>query len=215
MKVLTYVVGPLETNTYVIYDEKSLEALIVDPGGDEIVDYVSNLLVDLNVKYVIATHGHLDHVLGIRALRSLCKVKFLIHRDDKDVLSMSLDWADIWGVNVTLDDVKPDDYLDEGFSVTLGGVEFKILHTPGHSPGSITIYAPSLKIAFTGDTLFKGSVGRTDLPGGSLKELKASLRRLVIELDKSTKVFPGHGPSTTLEEELTNNRYLRNVNAIT
>lgn len=215
MRVLTYVVGPLETNMYVIYDEKSLEALIVDPGGDEVLDYVSDLLRELKVKYVVATHGHLDHVLGIRALRRAYNVKFLIHRSDKDVLSTSLGWADLWGINVTLDDVRPDDYLDEGFSAILGSVELKVLHTPGHSPGSITLYAPSLKIAFTGDTLFRGSVGRTDLPGGSLKELKASLRKLVRELDRSTRVFPGHGPSTTLEEELTSNRYLRNINAIT
>lgn len=212
--VYTYVVGPLRTNTYVIYDEKSLEAIIVDPGGDEVLDYVGDMLKELNLKYVIATHGHLDHVLGIRSLRRASRVGLLLHKADESLLSVGLEWAGLWGIGVTLGEIRPDGHVYEGFTITLGETQVRVLHTPGHTPGSVTLYVPSLRLAFTGDTLFRGSVGRTDLPGGSSVELMASLRRLLIELDRASKLLPGHGPSTTLEEELLSNRYLRSLNVM-
>ncbi len=214
MKVLTYVVGPLNTNMYVIYDEASLEALIIDPGGDEAIDYINNVAKDLKLKYIIATHGHVDHVIGVRKLRKVIKAPFLLHGADHEVLNESLEWALMWNINVDLKEVMPDGDLNGIRELVLGDTLLRVMHTPGHTPGSVTLFIPSLKVAFTGDTIFKESVGRTDLPGGSWDELKRSLRRLVLELDRDYVIYPGHGPSTTLEHELINNRYLRRVKAI-
>lgn len=213
MRILTYVVGPLNTNMYVVYDESSLEAIVIDPGGDDVLDYINEVVKDLKLKYIIATHGHIDHVIGVRKLRNVIKAPFLLHRADYEVLNESLEWAMMWNINVDLKEIMPDGDLNEVSEIALGDTLLKIMPTPGHTPGSVTLYIPSLKVAFTGDTLFRESVGRTDLPGGSWEELKRSLKRLVAELDRDYMIYPGHGPATNLGHELTNNRYLRRINS--
>jgi len=211
IKVVKYVTGPLSTNMYLIYDEELLEALILDPGGVDVGECVSTINeLGLRVKYIIATHGHVDHVLGVSSLRQLTNAQFLIHPDDEVVIDESSSWMRPWGLNL-VDRPRSDGYLLDGDLVKLGKAVVKVIHTPGHTPGSLTLYIPSYNIAFTGDTLFAGSVGRTDLPRGSLDLLKGSLRRLLRELGSETVIYPGHGPATKMGLELRRNVYLRYV----
>jgi glyoxylase-like metal-dependent hydrolase (beta-lactamase superfamily II) len=212
LKILNYVVGPLSTNAYVIYDVSTLEALVIDPATDEILPKISDLISSgLKVVGIIATHGHADHVCGVKRLKELVSCRFMLHELDVEVLKESVEWALEWGIDISFNDVRPDILLKGGEVLRLGSDEIQIIHTPGHTPGSITIYIPSSKVLFTGDTLFKESVGRTDLPGGSWDKLVNSLRMLVTRFERDVVVYPGHGPSSTIGYEVDNNLYVRRV----
>ncbi|MCC6021957.1 MAG: MBL fold metallo-hydrolase [Desulfurococcaceae archaeon] len=212
LRILNYVLGPLNTNAYVIYDVSTLEALVIDPATDEILPKISDLISSgLKVVGIIATHGHADHVCGVKGLRELVGCRFMLHELDVEVLKESVEWALEWGIDVSFNDVRPDILLKGGEVLRLGSDEVQIIHTPGHTPGSITIYIPSSKVLFTGDTLFKESVGRTDLPGGSWDKLVNSLRMLVTRFERDVVVYPGHGPSSTIGYEVDNNLYVKRV----
>lgn len=212
LKILNYVLGPLNTNAYVIYDVSTLEALVIDPATDEILPKISDLISSgLKVVGIIATHGHADHVCGVKGLRELVGCRFMLHELDVEVLKESVEWALEWGIDISFNDVRPDILLKGGGVLRLGSDEVQIIHTPGHTPGSITIYIPSSKVLFTGDTLFKESVGRTDLPGGSWDKLVNSLRMLVTRFERDVVVYPGHGPSSTIGYEVDNNLYVKRV----
>lgn len=212
MKVLTYVVGPLKVNSYIIYDEESMEALIIDPGDSELTTRIEELMrAGLNFSRIIATHGHIDHVAGVKDLRGVSNAKFFLHKLDVEIMDVSLDWGWELGYKLELEDIMPD-YLYEGEEVfRLGNYEVEVIHTPGHTPGSIVLNIPALKIAFTGDTLFRESVGRTDLMGGSWNALKESIRKLISRLSVDTIIYPGHGSSSTIEYELANNRFIKSI----
>jgi glyoxylase-like metal-dependent hydrolase (beta-lactamase superfamily II) len=212
LKILNYVLGPLNTNTYVIYNVSTLEALVIDPATDEILPKISDLVSSgLKVVDIIATHGHADHVCGVKGLRELVGCRFMLHELDVEVLKESVEWALEWGIDISFNDVRPDILLKGGEVLRLGSDEIQIIHTPGHTPGSITIYIPSSKVLFTGDALFKESIGRTDLPGGSWDKLVNSLRMLVTRFEHDVVVYPGHGPSSTIGYEVDNNLYVRRV----
>jgi glyoxylase-like metal-dependent hydrolase (beta-lactamase superfamily II) len=212
LRILNYVLGPLNTNAYVIYDVSTLEALVIDPATDEILPKISDLISSgLKVVGIIATHGHADHVCGVKGLRELVGCRFMLHELDVEVLKESVEWALEWGIDISFNDVRPDILLKGGEVLRLGSAEIQIIHTPGHTPGSITIYIPSSKVLFTGDTLFKESVGRTDLPGGSWDKLVNSLRMLITRFERDVVVYPGHGPSSTIGYEVDNNLYVRRV----
>lgn len=212
MKLVNYVVGPLSTNSYVIYDEVTMDAIVIDPGSNELVPKCRELIgKGLKFSKIIATHGHVDHVAGVKSLREITGAKFMLHKSDIEIMDVSLDWGWELGYNLSLEDLRPD-YIYEGDeAVSLGDLEIKIIHTPGHTPGSIVLYIPSLKIAFTGDTLFRESVGRTDLMGGSWPALKESIRKLATTFSNETIIYPGHGPSSTLGYELRNNRFVKHI----
>jgi glyoxylase-like metal-dependent hydrolase (beta-lactamase superfamily II) len=212
LRILNYVLGPLNTNAYVIYDVSTLEALVIDPATDEILPKISDLISSgLKVVGIIATHGHADHVCGVKGLRELVGCRFMLHELDVEVLKESVEWALEWGIDISFNDVRPDILLKGDEVLRLGSDEIQIIHTPGHTPGSITIYIPSSKVLFTGDTLFKESVGRTDLPGGSWDKLVNSLRMLVTRFERDVVVYPGHGPSSTIGYEVDNNLYVKRV----
>ncbi len=212
LRILNYVVGPLHTNAYVVYDEESLEALVIDPGDDAIVAKIANLIKSgIRINGVVATHGHADHVCGVKKLNELVKSVFMLHELDVEVLEGSIEWASDWGISAAIEDLRPDILLRGGEVLRLGGSEVEIIHTPGHTPGSITLYIPSFKALFTGDTLFKESVGRTDLPGGSWDKLVSSLKMLVTRFEHDVIIYPGHGPSSTIGYEVSNNTYVRRI----
>jgi len=212
LRILNYVVGPLNTNAYVVYDDDVLEALVIDPATDEILNKINDLInSDLEIVGVIATHGHADHVCGVKGLRELVGCKFMLHELDVEVLKESVEWALEWGIDISFNDVRPNMLLKGGETLRLGDNEIQIIHTPGHTPGSITLYIPSSKALFTGDTLFKESVGRTDLPGGSWDKLASSLKMLVTRFEYDVVVYPGHGPNSTIGYEVSNNLYVRRV----
>ncbi len=188
------VVGPLEVNCYVIFDPSTKEAFVVDPGDepDRIMELINS--DSLSVKYIICTHTHFDHVGAVPELKEQTGAKILIHEDEKEIYEAARDMAAFWGYDIP-PLPSPDLFIKEGYEITIGGLNFKILHTPGHSPGGICIYGNG--VVLTGDTLFAGSVGRTDFPGGDINKLRDSFRRLM-SLPEETEVLPGHGPRSTI-----------------
>ena len=206
--VKAFVLGILRTNTYVVYDDLSKDAFIVDPG-EKSFD-VLNFVVGrgLRVRAVVATHGHFDHVLGVDFLRNSLGAEFYMHSDDVDVAYWSGELARRWGIEVG-SIPKPDKTLCDGDVLELGSIKIGVVHTPGHSPGSTSLYVESIKTLFTGDTLFREAVGRTDLLGGSEEMLKQSIRRIFRVFPLETVVYPGHGPFTTLGHEYERNMFVR------
>jgi len=206
MIIRSLVVGPLENNCFIIADENTKEGLVVDPGDepDRILDLINKN--SFNIKYIVCTHAHFDHVGAVPDLKKETGAKLVIHRDDLELYKSTKDQAAIWGYE--LDPLpEPDMFVSEGDKIEVGDLRFEILHTPGHSPGGICLYGEGILI--TGDTLFAGSVGRTDFYGGDMEKLKRSFRRLLSLSDK-IKVLPGHGPETTIGQERTDNFFSYN-----
>jgi hydroxyacylglutathione hydrolase len=193
------VVGELSTNCYIVNPEGSNEAAIIDPGGE--AEKILGVINEnkLMVKYIINTHGHYDHTAANERLTKATGLSVLIHPEDIALLTdPGLTFFFYSGRKPS--SKTPASELFEGQILNLGNSKMEILYTPGHTRGSVSILVNDF--LFTGDLLFKGSVGRTDLPGGSLDMLIKSLSEKIIVLPGSTKVFPGHGPETTIGEEL-------------
>ncbi|WP_196592849.1 MBL fold metallo-hydrolase [Pectinatus sottacetonis] len=204
MKVKTLINGSFEENCYMVIDETTNEALVIDPGSEP--ERILNWLKGANctIKYVLNTHGHSDHIGCNTAVCDEFKVKLGIHPLDAPMLiNPQLNLSTFWGMEVIS---KPADFfLNENDIVTLGKNTFKIIHTPGHSPGGICIVNDN--IIFSGDSLFAESIGRTDFPGGSTKALVTSLKNKILPLDNNVIVYPGHGPTTTIGHEKDFNPY--------
>jgi glyoxylase-like metal-dependent hydrolase (beta-lactamase superfamily II) len=207
MIIKKLVVGPLENNCFVIADEKSKECFVVDPGDepDRIIDFINEN--NMKVKYIICTHAHFDHVGAVSEIKKETEAKLVIHGYDLNIYHSSRDHAALWGFEI--DPLpEPDLFASEGEVLRIGGLRFEIIHTPGHSPGGICIYGEGILI--TGDTLFAGSVGRTDLPGGDVESLKQSFIRLMA-LSDTVKVLPGHGPESTIGKERADNFFSNEI----
>ena len=188
------------TNCYIVADEKSKEAFIIDPGGEpeKVIDMISILKV--NVKYIILTHCHGDHISGVKEVKEKVGGKILIHRMDAEGLcneNLSLTYY----IGLQNPDMEADSILDDEDKIHLGDIEFDILHTPGHTKGGICIYCPEHKMIFTGDTLFRGTWGRTDLPTGSFEDIIHSITDKIMILPEDTIIYPGHGKSSIVREE--------------
>lgn len=191
------VVGTLECNCYIIADEHTKETLLVDPGDepDRIIDIISEN--DLHVKYIVCTHAHFDHVGAVSDMKQETGASIIIHRDEQEIYRSAREQAALWGFEL---DVlpEPDMLISEGDILEIGSLKFVIIHTPGHSPGSICLSGEDILI--TGDTVFAGSVGRTDFYGGDIIQLKKSFKRLM-SFSEEVKILPGHGPETTIGRE--------------
>jgi len=199
--------GPLDVNCYILGCPESLEAVIIDPGGhgDRIISVIEEL--DLKVIALIDTHGHFDHIGGNAYLLSrMNPPRLYLHSNDLQYLRNAREHADYWGMQFD-DSPEPTDLLRGGEVISAGYLKLQILHTPGHSPGSISVYLPGH--VFTGDALFNGSIGRTDLPGGNHALLLSSIRSELLSLPGETIVHPGHGPETTIENERLSNPFLQ------
>lgn len=195
------VVGPLEVNCYIIGDKKG--TIVIDPGDepDRILEIISKR--GLTIDYIVCTHGHFDHVGAVPEIKNVTGAKVLVHKDELEIYHAARDMAAFWGYEI--DNLpEPDILLSEGDNIKAGDLNFKVLHTPGHSPGGICLYGEGLVL--TGDTLFAGSVGRTDFFGGDMNQLKKSFNRLM-SLPEETKVLPGHGPESTIGEEKRGNPF--------
>ena len=191
------VVGQLQTNCYVI--ESQGHALVVDPGDEP--ERILRFIEDLKAAptSIVATHTHFDHVLGVDGVRKVTMTQFLIHPDDLSMLqSMQSRVQQFMGLEVP-PPPKVDGYLKDGDSLKVGDETIRVLHTPGHSPGSISLSGNGFVV--TGDALFNQSIGRTDLPGGDLETLIHSIKGRLFKLDDETTVYPGHGPETTIGDE--------------
>jgi len=200
-------VGRLQCNCSVVGDEASREAIVIDPGDD--LDEILALIEKhhLQVKQIVITHAHIDHVGGAMKLRALTGAPILLNQNDYALLKM-LDVQATWIGMATPGKVEVDQTLGQADVVKAGSLEGQVLHTPGHTEGSICLYFPAEKKLIAGDTLFAGSIGRTDLPGGSFEKILDSLHDRVLALPDETVVVPGHGPLTTIGEERASNPFL-------
>jgi glyoxylase-like metal-dependent hydrolase (beta-lactamase superfamily II) len=197
--------GPLEVNCYIIGCEKTNKAAVIDPGGhaQEILEKLKNH--NLTVVMIINTHGHFDHIGGNGDLLEVTGAELIIHRDDRPLLDRATEHAAVFGLRAE-PSPEPTRQLDGGETLQLGELSLEIIHTPGHSPGGMCILVEDC--LFVGDTLFAGSIGRTDLPGGNHQQLILNIKEKLLPLPEDTKVYPGHGPMTTIGEEKLYNPFL-------
>ena len=199
MKIKTIIVGPIATNCYIIWDEKSKEACVIDPGDEQA--QISKTLEDLklDVKCVILTHGHFDHVTALPHIESLSGVPVYIHKEDLFLVTGSVPkFAALFGYKAT--PLEGLEFMRDSQQIKIGDMVLKIIHTPGHTPGGVCIYLENEKVMFTGDTLFFEDHGRVDLPAASGKMMLDSLKRL-LALPADVTVYPGHGRSTSIGNE--------------
>jgi len=208
MKIISMSVGLLEANCYILYDENSKEAIIIDPGGDG--EYILSKIEEekLNVRYIVLTHGHFDHIGAVGFLKDETGGLVAIHKLDAENLMNGYKNLS-YSMGIEMKQTEADLLLEHGSVIEFGDVKCKIIHTPGHSEGSICILAPG--IVFTGDTLFRGSIGRTDFPGGNYEVLLKSIAKNLLSLDDNTVVYPGHGLETTIAAEKEVNPFLEGL----
>jgi hydroxyacylglutathione hydrolase len=206
----TFPVGPLQCNCTIVGDEQAGEAIVIDPG-DEVARIHRRLTeLGLKLKQILVTHAHIDHVGGALELKRLTGAPILFNENDLPLLKMMDTQAGWLGV-ATPETAPPDDPLSDGLSVGLESCPAQVLHTPGHTQGSICLHFAPLKLLIAGDTLFAGSIGRTDLPGGNFDQIIDSIESRLLSLADETRVLPGHGPATTIGQERKSNPFLRKV----
>ena len=204
----TFPVGPLHCNCTILGDEVTHEAVVVDPG-DNIPEILSRLQKHgLTLRQIVVTHAHIDHVGGAALLRKSTGAPVVMNQQDLGLLSMMEMQAGWLGVP-TPQVAPPDASAEDGLTIGLATLPAQVLHTPGHTPGSICLLFPDHHLLLAGDTLFAGSIGRTDLPGGDGQQILRSLRERLLVLPDSTHVVPGHGPETTIGEERQSNPFLQ------
>jgi len=210
LEIRALTVGAFAANCYIVSCPETGEAIVIDPGGNgpAILDVIAR--EGLQVKYVVNTHAHVDHIGANAEVKRATGAELLIHEDDARLLSSpAMSLALLSPVSVRK--CPPDRKLSDGDEVAAGSVTLRVLHTPGHTPGSICLVADDA--AFTGDTVFAEGIGRTDLPGGSQEALFRSIRERVLALPDDMKLYPGHGPATTVERLKAQNAYVRAIAA--
>ncbi len=201
------VLGPVATNTYILQKKDGDTAIVVDPADESII--LLSKLEEIRAREVtvLITHAHFDHIMGAEFMRKERNARIGLHEDDLSLLAIK-GGADFFGIHGP-DIREPDFLVAHGEIINLGNFNVQVIHTPGHSPGHVCYYDTREGVLFSGDLLFAGGIGRTDLPGGSYEQLMGSIRDKVLTLPEETKIFPGHGPETTLGDEIRNNPWLK------
>lgn len=207
MRITNLPSGALQANTYLAVDEKTNEGFIVDPGGYNKVLTKEVRDNDVNIKYIILTHGHSDHICGVNEHKAeFPDAKIVAYKDEEAMLeNPNLNQSPGFGVPYS---TKADILVSDGDELKIGDVTLKFIHTPGHTEGGMCIYVKEAKALFSGDTLFRQSIGRTDFPGGSYKEIMDSIRKKLFLLPDDTNVFPGHMGTTSIGFEKENNPFV-------
>jgi glyoxylase-like metal-dependent hydrolase (beta-lactamase superfamily II) len=205
MILMRLIVGPLQVNCYILADEKTKEAVVIDPGDD--AEDILKIIREkgLTIKYIVNTHAHFDHVGANAKLKEATGAEILLHEADAALLSSTTGQARMFGMKAP-HSPPADRYIRDGDVITAGEVSLTVLYTPGHSSGGISLLEDDM--VFTGDALFAGSIGRTDLAGGDLMTLIGSIKTKLLDLPDETRVFPGHGPASTIGEEKKENPFL-------
>jgi glyoxylase-like metal-dependent hydrolase (beta-lactamase superfamily II) len=239
MRIETLVVSPFEENCYLVGDEETGDAVVIDPGDEAEFIFETAGKLNFTIKLILCTHGHVDHVGAVEGLKKLTNAEFRMHRADAFLLEHLPGQAALFGVCFS-GIPRVDAYLEEGQTISAAGVELRVIHTPGHSPGGLSFFVDSSRFpvpeaeegkqergrkavsakrkktgnpraVFSGDLLFAGSIGRTDLAGGDYSELLNSIRIKLFPLGDDTVVFSGHGPETTIGAERKNNPFLNPI----
>lgn len=213
MKVAVFQLMLFQVNCYVVYDPDKKEAVIIDPGiiDNREVEAIDTFLKKNSLKVVgiINTHLHIDHVIANQGLAEKYGVPVMAHEDDKDLGARLNEQAQMFGIPFKTQNAGVDHFLKDGDDITVGSGILKVIHLPGHSPGGIALYDKEDKFLISGDSLFYGSIGRTDLPGGNLAKLLESIKKKLYTLPDDVVVYPGHGPSTTILKEKQHNQFVR------
>jgi glyoxylase-like metal-dependent hydrolase (beta-lactamase superfamily II) len=196
----------IQANCYILGDEETREAVVIDPGGDVPVVLRSLEAAGLQTVAILATHGHFDHVEGLAAMKQALGAPIHLHRDDLPLVQNMANQGAMFGIQVQ-QAPEPDRYVADGDTIAFGSLALEVLHTPGHSPGSVS-YRVGDRV-FVGDLLFAGSIGRTDLTGGDYATLLRSVREKIFTLGDATTVYPGHGPATTVGAEKRTNPFFQ------
>lgn len=207
MKLNTIVVGPFEVNCYLYWDEQTRDGVIIDPGLDEhvIIDSVNKS--GMTPKAILLTHGHGDHIAAVKPVKDHFDLPLYVGRGDKELLrSPSANVSELIGQPIVAP--EPDHLVDDEQTLAIGSLRFTVLATPGHTPGGVCYLDEEANLVFTGDSLFWGSIGRTDLPGGSLNTLLDSIKTKLLKLPDGITCYPGHGPRTTIGAEKSQNPFL-------
>ena len=214
MKIARLIFNPLQENTYVVWDE-SLEAVVIDAGN---MSERENATLEqflsergLTPVYALNTHGHFDHLMGVEFLRQRYGAKFAVSSKDKFLVENAAQSAELFGIRAGDTPEKIDVDLEGMQSISFGQSELQIISTPGHTPGHVAFYEPNAKILFTGDTLFRESIGRTDLPGGDYSWIMKSILEKIMPLGDEVKVYPGHGETTDIGHESMYNPFVVEV----
>ena len=205
MKIIRHEVGPVDCNCYILFDEDSKEGIIIDAGGNADLILKSINENEIDVKHILCTHGHFDHLIALAELRQTISAPISIHENDKELYENMHVQSLMFGL-----DLKPNPVINhsltDGEEISWSKYKIKVIHTPGHTQGGVCFLVENN--LFSGDTLFEESIGRTDLPGGSLKQLLNSVKERILILPDDTIVYPGHGEKTTVLHEKNENPYL-------
>lgn len=203
--------NPLQVNAYLLYETNGA-GILIDPSCmnlpefRQLQDFITKN--NVNLHYQLNTHGHFDHVFGVRMVQEAYDPKYLIHQSDVPFLQHAGSQARSFGFEFEGEIPLPDAFLNEGDVLSAGSIELKVIHVPGHSQGGVAFYEEKAGWLFTGDTLFAGGIGRTDLPGGDYEQLMTSIRERLLILPGETRVFPGHGPDSLIRYEKFNNPFM-------
>lgn len=211
MKIVKFTFNPMQENTYLVSDENK-NAVVIDPGcyfeeeRQLIKNYISKN--DLQLKAILNTHAHLDHIMGNAFMKREYDVDIYLHEKDLPTLKMAGASAELYGLNAFEPSPQPDVYIKEGEILTFGSIDFQVIFGPGHAPGHVAFYNQKESVVINGDILFRGSYGRIDLPGGNFQDLKHTITQKMFQLPGNTIVYTGHGEETTIGEEKKNNPIL-------
>ncbi|MGM0441882.1 MAG: MBL fold metallo-hydrolase [Elusimicrobiota bacterium] len=206
MNIKTLALGPLSTNCYIVYGDSQKEALVIDPAGDS--EKILKESGPASISKIIFTHAHWDHIGGAVKLKKSTGARIILGEKDQTTLNDKK-----FNLNKFLQisedsPPRPDELVEEDDIIEISGVQLEVLETPGHTPGSISLYSKDERVLFCGDALFAGSVGRCDLPGGDMEVLKENIKQKILSLEDDVKVYPGHGPSTTVGKERKDNPFI-------